>query len=459
MNILFNETQKERGSINNNFLTLAELLESEGHKIRVYNSYPIKFSSISESDAFVLLCPDGSKLYGHEVKALLRFVDEGGSLLIFANAGGDKGLNTNLNSLLKHFEIEIVANQIFDHQNFDLELESNVVISKLFDLPYSKDVNSITIVSSCSLSIGKNVTEIARTESTSDPPSATIMATTSYGLGTVIVCGSYLMFSDRKAGIELRDNKQLILNIFENISESPLAAITEEEEEEEVIEEVVEEEPIEDVEEQIIEPFSKVDMVKEALQKEQTDTVKEEVMRAMNMLKEEIKPKTAEPLPRMKKDDIYQAIAIIENLEKEIAALNIEDPGYRDILITDMARREGIDYTQVLPYLEKMREKEKKKKAEGRKPTAEIDIENVPTPPVDEFARDIVWGDDQTLEEDIQEIKEKTQLPVPAGETNLSDLVSSIKELKNSVDVLSANLIHLLSEMLIELKEQRKRKR
>ena len=459
VNILFNETQKERGSINSNFLKLAEFLENEGHKIRIYSSYPIKFSSISESDIFVFLCPDGSKLYGHEVKALLRFVDEGGNLLIFANAGGDKGLNTNLNSLLKHFEIETVANQIFDHQNYDLELESNVIISKLFDLPYTKDIESITIVSSCSLSLGKNVTEIARTESSSDPPSATIMATTSYGLGTVFVCGSYLMFSDRKAGIDLRDNKKLILNIFENISESPLIEFTEEAEEAKKVEEVTIEEPMEEIEEQLAEPFSKVEMVKEALLNKQTDTVKEEVMKAMDMLKEEIKPKAAEPLPKMKKDDIYQAIAVIQDLEKEIDSLNIEDPGYRDILITDMARRQGIDYTQVLPYLEKMREKEKKKKAKTREPRAEVDIEHVPTPPIDEFARDIIWGDDKSLEEDIEEIREKTQVPIPTEEANLSNLVSSIKELKNSVDVLSANLIHLLSEMLIELKEQRKKKR
>ena len=460
MNILFDETQKERGSINQNFEKLADLLEKEGHKIRRYSSYPIKYTSISKSDIFVFLCPDGSKLYGHEVKALLRYVDEGGCLVIFANAGGDKGLNTNLNTLLKHFDIELVANQIFDYQNFDLKLESNVVVTKLYKHDFTQNVEGVTIVSGCSINPGKNVKEIARTQASSDPPSATVMVTTSYGLGTVFVCGSYLMFSDRKAGIDLRHNRTIIKNIFEKIVESPLSETIEQEEEAE-LEEINKEITVEET--PSMEVMSKVDMVKEVLQKGETDSVKQEVIKAMDMLKEEVRGTKTEPveMPKMQKEDIYEAIAIIEELEKEIDSLNIEDPGYRDILITDMARRQGIDYTQVLPYLEKMRARETKKKPkEARGRPGEVDLSAVPTPPMpepDSFERDVKFFEEP--HKSIREIQELTEVKSQIGETSLSELINTLKEFKNSVDVLSANLIHLLSEILIEMKEQRKRKK
>ncbi|MCK4972336.1 MAG: DUF4350 domain-containing protein, partial [Candidatus Heimdallarchaeota archaeon] len=102
MKILFDETQKERGLIFDNFRKLAETLEESGHQVNRLDTFPIKYTVISKHDVLVFLCPDGSKLYGHEVKALLRFLDEGGSVAIFTNAGGDRGLNTNLNTLLKH---------------------------------------------------------------------------------------------------------------------------------------------------------------------------------------------------------------------------------------------------------------------------------------------------------------------------------------------------------------------
>ncbi|MHA1550668.1 MAG: hypothetical protein ACTSQC_01845, partial [Candidatus Heimdallarchaeaceae archaeon] len=90
MKILFDETQKERGLIFDNFRKLAETLEESGHQVNRLDTFPIKYTVISNYDVLVFLCPDGSKLYGHEVKALLRFLDEGGSVAIFTNAGGDR---------------------------------------------------------------------------------------------------------------------------------------------------------------------------------------------------------------------------------------------------------------------------------------------------------------------------------------------------------------------------------
>lgn len=451
MRILFDETQKERGKIHDNFQKLSELLEKEGHEISRYDSYPIKYTNITEYDILVLLCPDSSKLYGHEVKALLRFVDEGGAIAIFANAGGDKGLNTNLNTLLKHFKIATVSNQIFDYENYELELESNAVVSKFYQHPITDGLKEIVLVSSCSLQLEEGDTELARTSSSSDPPSSAVAAITSYGLGTIFVCGSYLIFSDKKAGLDLRDNATFAKNIFAHIGTPPMS-LGEETIEEELVEESTE------VEKEPYEAVSKIEMVKEALNKGETDHVKTEVIKAMQTLRAEVKStrtETKEVDQKMSKTDIYEAIAIIQELEKEIDELKIEDQGYRDILLTDMARREGIDYSQVLPYMEKMKEKSQrdKQKKEDRK-RSKADISSIPeprTPEMDQFEKDLMIFDQrlESLKPEPKAVDSTTQSQM------MGDLIQSIRELKNSVDVLSANLIHLMSEIVLELKEQK----
>ncbi|MCK5304844.1 MAG: hypothetical protein KAJ72_06320, partial [Candidatus Heimdallarchaeota archaeon] len=182
-------------------------------------------------------------------------------------------------------------------------------------------------------------------------------------------------------------------------------------------------------------------------------------------LKKEMKikePKKEKAETKLSKDDIYRAIAIIQDLEKDISELDIEDPGYRDILLTDMARRKGIDYSQVLPYLEKIREKEKlksetKKKREDK--TRRIDETSIPSPtPADKFEQEVLVFD-ETLEEQIQESSQVPLVSQHLQKSDLSEVVDAIKELKNSVDVLSANLIHLMSEIVLEIKEQKGKKR
>ncbi|MHA1465866.1 MAG: hypothetical protein ACTSQ2_12320, partial [Candidatus Heimdallarchaeaceae archaeon] len=315
--------------------------------------------------------------------------------------------------------------------------------------PITEDINKFTMVSSCSINVGKNGTEIARTSPDSDPPSVAVLASATHGLGTVLVGGSYLMFSDLKSGLKLRDNKKLAINIFNLISEVPTAKI----------EEITEEEP-EPVQEIQSDTTLKQPPTAESPAPDKIATPRSIVQE----LKKEMKIKEPEEKAdaKLSKDEIYSAIAIIQDLEKDISELNIEDPGYRDILLTDMARRKGVDYSQVLPYLEKIREKEERKSETKKKredETRRFDETTIPSPtPADRFEQEVLIFD-ETLEEQIQA---DNQIPVISQQLHKSDLteiVDAIKELKNSVDVLSANLIHLMSELVLEIKEQKGKKR
>ena len=129
-----------------------------------------------------------------------------------------------------------------------------------------------------------------------------------------------------------------------------------------------------------------------------------------------------------------------------------------------MARREGIDYAQILPYLERIREKEQrdKKKKQKRKDDAKGavkgDITSIPeprTPEMDQFEKDLVLFD-QELQVDTQ-VQPTVQPAIQSQQ--IESLTQAVRDLKNSLDVLSANLIHLISEIVLEMKEQRGKKR
>ncbi|MHA1685862.1 MAG: hypothetical protein ACTSYD_05550 [Candidatus Heimdallarchaeaceae archaeon] len=453
--MLFDETQKERGRIFTNFRILANDLEQAGFKIGVYDSYPIKYSSLSKADVFVFLCPDGSKLYGTEVKGLLRYVQEGGSLAIFANAGGDKGLNTNLNALLKHFDMELISNQVFDYKNFDVGFESCPLVKKIFKHPITEGVKELSYVSGCSLNIGPEVIELARTESTSDPPSATIMAVTTYGLGKIFVCGSYLMFSDRRIGISLRDNRTLAQNLFTWLAEEAIDLETV-------------------VSKRVVEPIATSGEYKDQKGRIEAPTViakerpserklvsspasisetAKEIKSAI--VKKEVPP-SSETLTR---DEILKSVAILRELKNEIDSLKIDDPGYKEILLTDMARRRGIDYTKILPYLETIEKKEREKQqkqAEVSEISAEIS-EKATFPIVDSSYIPVPTQEiqDETVVEEISAVKtEKEQ--IIQKPTEPQDIVSAIKSLKQSIDVMSANLVQFLGDIVLELRDLKK---
>lgn len=443
--VLFDETQKERGRIFTNFRILANDLEQMGIQVGVYDSYPIKYSAISKADVFVLLCPDGSKLYANEVKGLLRFVEEGGSLAIFSEAGGDKGHNTNLNALLKHFQIELISNQVFDYTNFDVGFESCPIIKKIYKHPITENVKELTFVSGCSLNIGVDVIELARTENTSDPPSATVMALARYGKGKVFVSGSYLMFSDRKIGISLRDNRIFAQNLFKwlaNIDiDSTIGLPT----------------PVD--KELPVKPTTEAKSITEA-----KTTIKEKIT---THAPEETEQKTVskevserfQTEGELSSEDIEKAINIIKKIQAEVDSQKIDDPGFREIILTAKARELGIDYTKIAPYIEKREEKEiqeptsktKSTKTESIEETSKstfpvVDTRSIPKPS-EEKKLEIEAAE---IESKLFEAKEETEA------VKEPQLVEAIKSIKQSIEVLSAQLVLLLGDIVMELSDIRK---
>lgn len=305
MKILFDSTQNERGKIFVNFRILSSTLQSLGHQIGVLDSFPIKYSSITNSDLIVFLCPDGSKLYDQEIKDLLRFLEEGGRIAFFSNSGGDRGLNTNLNQLLKYFEIELISTQVIDRTNNCFNSENIPIITNFTDHPINEGVKSLAYSSGCSIRTGKNVDILAKSSETSDPPNSIVFALTKYKKGEIFISGSYIMFADIEAGISAYDNRKFITNVC-----------------------------------RWLDPHDKL--------LERTHKLRNPTTVLRSQLEEEKEDKAMDE----KSKELEEAITILEELEKEIDELDIEDAGYREILLTSLAKKRGIDYARLASMME-----------------------------------------------------------------------------------------------------------
>lgn len=232
MKILVDETHNPRGRIFSNYTEIRRLLERNGHEIDIYDDFPIKLESLNEADVFILPCCDGSKLYGYEINALLRYVELGHGLFVISHAGGDGGLGTNMNQLTSaHFDITLQSNQVFDEIHCDQEMPKQIIIRDFIDHPITKDLEQICFVAGCSLKIGKKAIPLIRSDADANPSNSPLIAIWEGGkdkMGHVAVSGSYRMFSDYGAGIKKFDNLQFTLNICEwlgNSHKTPKGAI------------------------------------------------------------------------------------------------------------------------------------------------------------------------------------------------------------------------------------------
>jgi hypothetical protein len=213
MKIFFDETQKERGKINTNYSILRDSLRSEGLEVEVYNDFPISEKSL-KCDVFVFACPDGSKLGKNEIDAITNFVEKGGGLLIIGNAGGDRGLRTNMNEILNQFGIEMFSDQVKDEANNEFNMPTHPVINDVKDHPIGNGVAEIVIVAGCSVRGSSNMQGVAYTSPAAEPPNTPILVAGEYKQGRVVAVGSYRLFSNYGAGLSLRNNRTFAMNMF-----------------------------------------------------------------------------------------------------------------------------------------------------------------------------------------------------------------------------------------------------
>jgi len=197
----------------------------------------ITYEKLSAYNVFIIGVPIAeSYLTPEEIEDLLKYVKDGGSILIVNDKGGDHGNKNNLSELTKHFGIKFNHDQLFDNENFSKD-NSRPIIKEFKKHFITRDITQIIHSVGCTLEIDESienedndVSAVAFSSEESawhkyfdgeewvDEPvkSLPIIAIGHYGMGKIVAIGNLSLFSGFHDlyGIHAADNFKLISNVI-----------------------------------------------------------------------------------------------------------------------------------------------------------------------------------------------------------------------------------------------------
>jgi len=197
----------------------------------------ITYEKLSAYNVFIIGVPFAeSYLELEEIDHLTKYVNDGGSLLVLNDKGGEIENKNNLNDLTKIFGIKFNPDQLFDNENYSKDI-SRPIIKDFRKHFITRDITQIIHSNGCTIEIDKSVeTEdidvsaigfsseesawhktFGGEEWAEEPvESAAIIAIGHYGMGKIVAIGNLSLFSGFHAlyGIHAADNFKLIANVI-----------------------------------------------------------------------------------------------------------------------------------------------------------------------------------------------------------------------------------------------------
>ena len=233
----FDQSHNNKLTIENTtFSDFIQYLFDSGFKLGKIEA-GITFEKLNKYDLFIIGVPNlGPNLDPDEINYLVKYIENGGSLLAINDGGGDYENKNNLSELTKHFGIKFNSDRLFDNQFFS-EKKSHPVIQDFKSHFITRDLSKIIHSNGCTLVMDKSiensdidVSSIAvSSENTSwhkifngeewqekSEQHLPIIGATHYGLGKVITIGNLSIFSslNKSYGITAADNFKLISNMI-----------------------------------------------------------------------------------------------------------------------------------------------------------------------------------------------------------------------------------------------------
>lgn len=204
--ILFDQ-ESAQGDIEENYSILSRILKELGFKTDTMET----FDENKISQAQVVIFP-AKKLYKYdqtELAILQDFLLRGGNILVLFDKFGDLNLANNL------FELTALCG-IYPRCDIVRGKEGNVIklvnFKQLDNLTFN--VKEIVYPEGCSLILKQktHTRPIALTSNEDSPPNMPVIASARYGIGKLVVVGSYKIFDN--SWITKYDNAQLFINIL-----------------------------------------------------------------------------------------------------------------------------------------------------------------------------------------------------------------------------------------------------
>ena len=197
----------------------------------------LTYEKLNQYDLFIIGVPHlGPDFDVDEISALVKYVKDGGSLLVINDGGGDYENKNNLSELTKNFGIVFNSDILFDNKNFSKD-NAHPIIKDFRSHFITRDIYQIIHSNGCTLVVDKSIEDknidvnslAFSSEKTSwhryftgnewqdkSEQHLPIIGATHYDSGKVIVIGNLSLFSslNKSYGIKALDNFKLVINMI-----------------------------------------------------------------------------------------------------------------------------------------------------------------------------------------------------------------------------------------------------
>ncbi|MCK4381171.1 MAG: hypothetical protein KAW51_08555 [Candidatus Lokiarchaeota archaeon] len=197
----------------------------------------LTYEKLNKYALFIIGVPNlGPDLDSEEINDLIKYVKDGGSLLVINDGGGDYENKNNLSELTKNFGFIFNSDRLFDNKNFSKD-NSHPIIKDFRSHFITRDISQIIHSNGCTLVVNKSiennkidVNSLAFSSETTSwhryytgdgwldksEQQLPIIGATHYDSGKVIMIGNLSIFSslNKSYGIKAADNLKLVTNMI-----------------------------------------------------------------------------------------------------------------------------------------------------------------------------------------------------------------------------------------------------
>lgn len=196
----------------------------------------ITYEKLNKYDLFIIGVPNLTPIDSYEISDLVKYVKDGGSVLVINDGGGDYENKNNLTEFTKNFGIRFNSDILFDNKNFSKD-NSHPIIKDFKSHFITRDVSQIIHSNGCTLTIDKSIEDDKidvnsigfSSENTSwhrfftgdgwqdeSEQHLPIIGVIHYYLGKVIMIGNLSIFSslNKSYGIRSAENLKLVSNMI-----------------------------------------------------------------------------------------------------------------------------------------------------------------------------------------------------------------------------------------------------
>ncbi len=208
---------------------LVDMLFRSGYRLGKIETW-ISWQKLCDYQVLVIGSPQEGTIEETEIKAIVEFVNSGGSLFLIADEGGDAKAKSNLNDVAKEFGFTFTPGIIVDTVDYTDKQEyvrpritarhfitrevSQIVFASGCDMELKDE--GITILSKSGPSAMRNVWKDGEWSQPEPAPDHPLLIVKRHGQGKVVACGNFSIITSisKTYGLFAADNFTLVGNIF-----------------------------------------------------------------------------------------------------------------------------------------------------------------------------------------------------------------------------------------------------